>query len=533
MKKLYSISKAVMALAILFSACEFETQPTFTGNPLEEVVPDTESPIVNELVLSSDTITYGQEMVIDIDLADNGMLSEATVSVVSPLSEVLLKQEEPINATAKNLSYTVNVPFAKNLDNGSGKVLVSVVDADENHITQEVKVFFQRPEIASLYMLVEGGDPIELIQDEANPNLWVVVQEIPEGTRFIVSTTMDESGLVWSNSAEGTVLGSGEQFTVEKSGKYTVSFDTYSFEMELLTPYPQELYLVGGSSAAGWAPESALPFTQVSEGVFSIIADLTVSGDGVKFLPTLGSWDGDWGMKEGEPGSLVQEGEANVTIESDGKYQIAVNFVTETYAIKPVVTSTLPDELYLVGGSTPADWNEGNALPFTKTDEGKFRIFTPITVDGFGFKFLPTLGAWDGDWGMLDGASGVLEQDGEQNVTVAEDGFYMIEVNFVDNIYTVTPMTFGVIGHATANGWDADQDMTHEGGLSFVWSVDITLTDGQIKFRANDDWVHDFGDDGADGSLDYKGANIDVTVGTYTVKMDLTPGAMTYELTAK
>ena len=54
------------------------------------------------------------------------------------------------------------------------------------------------------------------------------------------------------------------------------------------------------------------------------------------------------------------------------------------------------------------------------------------------------------------------------------------------------------------------------------------LIDGEIKFRVNDAWNSDFGDTGADGTLDAGGDNIAVTAGNYRVKLDLAMG--TYEL---
>ncbi len=54
-----------------------------------------------------------------------------------------------------------------------------------------------------------------------------------------------------------------------------------------------------------------------------------------------------------------------------------------------------------------------------------------------------------------------------------------------------------------------------------------------MKFRANDDWPWNYGDTGADGSLENDGDNIVVdTDGNYTIVLDLsTPRAYTYSVT--
>ena len=56
--------------------------------------------------------------------------------------------------------------------------------------------------------------------------------------------------------------------------------------------------------------------------------------------------------------------------------------------------------------------------------------------------------------------------------------------------------SLGVIGDATPTGWDADTDMEFNAAKQRFY-VDLTLIDGKIKFRADDDWAVNWG--GADG----------------------------------
>ena len=89
---------------------------------------------------------------------------------------------------------------------------------------------------------------------------------------------------------------------------------------------------------------------------------------------------------------------------------------------------------------------------------------------------------------------------------------------------------WGIIGDATPNAWnDPDTDMTYDAGTS-TWRITLDLVVGQMKFRANDDWAWNYGDNGADGSLENDGDNIVVdTAGNYTVVLDFsTPRAYTY-----
>ena len=59
----------------------------------------------------------------------------------------------------------------------------------------------------------------------------------------------------------------------------------------------------------------------------------------------------------------------------------------------------------------------------------------------------------------------------------------------------------------------------------------VKLKDGQIKFRQDDAWGVNLGDNGADGTLDAGGDNINVTAGTYDIVLDVANN--TYTLTKK
>ncbi len=184
-----------------------------------------------------------------------------------------------------------------------------------------------------------------------------------------------------------------------------------------------------------------------------------------------------------------------------------------------------PANLYLVGGSSTAGWDPSVSIPFVNLEEGKWEIYAYLDPAGGGVKFLEVQD-WPGDWGMSPGNPGALEQDGEDNVTVPTIGFYRIFVDFTTGTYSTEEVNWGIIGSATPNGWgDPDTDMTYVGGPTdlYTWEASVTLVDGEIKFRANDGWDINYGDNGADGSLEPGGDNIAVTAGDYIVKLILDP----------
>ena len=87
---------------------------------------------------------------------------------------------------------------------------------------------------------------------------------------------------------------------------------------------------------------------------------------------------------------------------------------------------------------------------------------------------------------------------------------------------------WGLVGSATPNSWDGpDLEMYQTGAQEFA--IYAELGSGEIKFRFNEDWGNNFGDNGNDGSIEAGGANIAVSAGTYFIVLDL--GAGTYSIT--
>ena len=83
--------------------------------------------------------------------------------------------------------------------------------------------------------------------------------------------------------------------------------------------------------------------------------------------------------------------------------------------------------------------------------------------------------------------------------------------------------TWGVIGSATPNGWGSDIDMRATGNAG-EFGLYMTLSDGELKFRNNDDWGDNLGDNDADGSLEANGANIGAGAGVYFITLNPTAG---------
>ena len=109
---------------------------------------------------------------------------------------------------------------------------------------------------------------------------------------------------------------------------------------------------------------------------------------------------------------------------------------------------------------------------------------------------------------------------------------YFFSVRFVqgeaeDNNVINLPNNLGLVGSAI-NDWGSEPDTPLIYLGNGQYEVNVTFTDGEFKFRENNDWAMNYGDNGADGTLDINGANIAVTAGDYLVSVNWLD--MTYTL---
>jgi len=196
-------------------------------------------------------------------------------------------------------------------------------------------------------------------------------------------------------------------------------------------------------------------------------------------------------------------------------------------SITPYKTVVVYPKLQVPGsyqGWDPA--NESTVIHSRKSD-GLFEGYIYFPNDGAEFKYTDGP-SWDVNWGDT-GADGTLDRDGD-NIVAGDLGMYKLNVDLNALTHTFLKTDWGLIGSATPGGWDSDQDMTYlpESG---VWRITLDLQAGEVKFRANDDWAINFGDDDGNGSLEYGGANIVIAeAGNYTIDLMLSVQDYTYQI---
>lgn len=152
------------------------------------------------------------------------------------------------------------------------------------------------------------------------------------------------------------------------------------------------------------------------------------------------------------------------------------------------------------------------------TSNGVYIGYINFTSPNSEFKITP-MKNWDHSYGSNNNSD--LIYDGGGNLKAVNTGSQKLTVNTNTNKFTLMPYSWGVIGSATPNGWgNPDTDLIWN-STTEKWEVTVALTAGEIKFRLNNDWGTNFGDDGNNGSLEAGGANIPITIaGTYKISFD-------------
>ena len=357
----------------------------------------------------------------------------------------------------------------------------------------------------------------------------VTVSEVVGETELVLETE-ELNAFLLENEFEPDVA---QTATVQISAKLGTSFYTDSSTQEIqFTAYADQLDLtttwglVGSATPNGWdGPDVPFYKTEV-ENVLVAYADLV---DGEIKIRENNEWTTNYGDNEAEgsevttkSGTLELNG-GNIQMAA-GSYKIEWNTQTLEYSIQPYTWG-------LVGSATENGW-DGPDMPLTydsTTDTWKAYV---DLVDG------EIKVRKNNDWGLNYGdtsVDGYLDEGGD-NIAVTA-GTYYIQVNFKTFEFLIEKVgTWGLVGSATANGWDGpDQRFMKDFSKNNAWYLnDVTLVDGEIKVRRNNDWGLNYGDTGSDGILDEGGDNIVVTAGTYDFYVDFEgPDGITFTVTKK
>lgn len=470
---------------------------------------------------------------IRVDVADGASspLASIIVDLQNDAGDILHSATKSLSGTRDSILVVGSEFSASALEVGSYSLHIVVTDSRDqaNDVTYSFEISKLPFAANNDEMYIAGGfngwswDSLELVADYT----WEAKNIELDGGEWKFKNTKDWSDADWGdgdcNGVMEETTGGGANTDCGYSGLVNIRFNDKTLQYTIepavtLETNVSSLFLLGSFNDF---QGDDYAFTSTEDHVW-VLSEVELKA-GYSFRFSEGAYGGT-SFGDNEPDSIADPSAPNIVLAGDfpdAVYSITFNDETLEYSFT-FVRNLFPSELYLVGGSTSAGWDPATAVQFVSTGEGYFELYAYLTVEGDGFKFLEVRD-WAGDWGADGANEGSLLQDGESNVTVPSDGFYRINVNFIDGTFSVTESSWGIIGDATPAGWDADTDMSLlsvEKG-NYTWTLDVTLTDGEFKFRENDAWDVNLGDSGADGSLEYNGDNISVSAGTYTIRLVL------------
>lgn len=359
-------------------------------------------------------------------------------------------------------------------------------------------------------------------------NKFDIIVDLPADAEFKFLTNQMALEAIWGEDAAnvGMIIEDGQNIGGFDEGGYKISVDLSAKTFEVTLAAPDNLFLVG--SITGWDPATSWPFNNPTENIFTLVVDLPAGAE-FKFLPTNTGWDGDWGEDPANLGSIIQEGEQNVSGYDAGKYLVTVDFNSYTFSLAPV------DSLYLVGSLT--GWDPATSLPMAEASLGVFSIVVDLPADAE-FKFLPTNTGWDGDWGADSANPGLIVQEGEQNLSGYDAGLYVVAVNFNTLTYSVSsatevPASLYLVG--SFNGWsnDASSPQFTETTSGVFQLVQTLVAADEFKFvPVAGSWDNDWGQ-----NADYLGVleqnseqNIpSIGDGDYLITVDFNQGTITVQ----
>jgi hypothetical protein len=299
----------------------------------------------------------------------------------------------------------------------------------------------------------------------------------------------------YATNSAGTAYGSDVQFTTLANTRIWNIPGDY-----VAASYP-------GTTFADWSPDKSpqIKSTVTAPDNLEGYVYMSKTSNLWKFATQL-NWDGPNYIAGTVPGTLIESNDNNVS--PAGYYKINVNA-----APAPMTYTAVATVWGVIGDASPNGWNDETALTYSPT----LRTWNGgMSLTAAYIKFRANH-SWDYNYGsdLADGKLGA----GAANIQVTLAADYAITLDLSNpNAYTYSLNRWGLIGDATPDGWNSDQNLTWD-PTNKVFKVTVNLVVGAIKFRANDAWDLNYGGD--INALTSGGANIAIgAAGNYTITFD-------------
>jgi hypothetical protein len=339
------------------------------------------------------------------------------------------------------------------------------------------------------------------------------------GEKLVLSTPAFDVGSVKASATAVVLSGDNDDSTV-----LTFSWDTLDYGINPVVTYTVQLDMASDTTGQdGWG--KAKSFVTGTARSYSFKGkDLNNLLNTMGFLPGV-------------------ESPVVVRVLSDiDQYNGSASSVPTVYSGTLVVMIT-PYALNLYVPGDYQGWDPASA-PVIAPVAGRAGLFEGyVYIPGPGLHYFKYTNA--PDWNHInygDGGNGTFSTDGNAaGLSVPDAGYYELTADLNNNTWTATSTHWSILGDASPGGWVTDTPLSYDPQTQ-LWTVTAQMkAAGSFKFRANDQWVIDFGID-SNGKLTYADNpflgytaglnNLSVPAdGRYLITLDLhVPGKYTYSL---
>ncbi|MEM1320065.1 MAG: SusE domain-containing protein [Bacteroidota bacterium] len=204
--------------------------------------------------------------------------------------------------------------------------------------------------------------------------------------------------------------------------------------------------------------------------------------------------------------------------------------------INPYQAAVEYPELTVPGDYQGWDPADTDFAIFSRKSDDIYEGYIYFSVDSAVYKYAQG-GSWATNWGDAE-LDGVLDPGGiDNNITIGRNGIgiYLLQCDLNTLNHSNSRTDWGILGDAVAGSEDINlvwDEARVVGDVTGVLTVTADLSAGSFRFRANDSWDLNFGDDFSNGTLEYDGEEIAIDeAGNYTIDLLLNVSDYTYVVT--
>lgn len=359
-----------------------------------------------------------------------------------------------------------------------------------------------------------------MVQDDEDPDVWTLEVTLVDGE--LKFRADDDWEFNWGDTGFpfGTGVQDGPNIQVI-GGDYLINFN--SATGEYFFDYDGTFGIIGSATPFGW-DRDVFMFPDETGTVFNLTVFLQ-GGEELKFRENA-DWADNWGGEEFPEGQAIFDG-PNIAIAQSGTYEITFDRDALLYSFEEIVAF---DSISVIGDATPGGWDEDTHLQRDANNPDLWRGIVDLVEGELKFR---ADNDWAVNWGGDTFPTGMAVLNGD-NIVVDEDGEYIVTFNTSSLEYNFLLVeefdVVSIIGDATPGGWVEDTDMEQDPEDKTSWRLRVVLSDGEMKFRANNDWTINWGaGDFPEGIAVQDGPNIPVVAGEYFIYFNSTTGAYFFD----